>query len=295
MVICMAFSLRLWRSWLLVVCLCFLSRRAATQEPPYVVTYSDVLEEPGNLEFATQNIYSTPKDANPFYGQTVELEYGVTGWWTAETYLQGQATTHDSTIFTGFRFENRFRPLRRSHWINPVVYVEYEDISNADKSFLEITGNHVIQDQQVPNGYLRRDVERSVEGKLIASSYVKGFNVSENVIAEKNVSNEPWEFGYAVGVSRPLANEASARKCVFCRQYFAVGGELFGGLGTRYTFGTSGTSQYAGPTMSYSAPRNLTVLVGPEFGLNANSATVLWRLKVAYEIEQFRDLFRGAR
>ena len=206
----------------------------------------------------------------------MELEYGVTGWWTAETYLQGQVTAHDSTIFTGFRFENRFRPLRRSHWINPVLYVEYEDVSTADKSFLEVTGNHVIQDQQVPNRYLRRDVERSVEGKLIASSYVKGFNVSENLIAEKNVSNEPWEFGYAVGVSRPLANEASARKCVFCRQYLAVGGELFGGLGTRYTFGTAGTSQYAGPTIAYSAPRNLTVLVGPEFGLNANSATVLW-------------------
>lgn len=265
------------------------------QEPPYVVTYSDVLEEPGNLEFATQNIYSTPKDANPFYGQTVELEYGVTGWWTFETYLQGQTTTHDSTIFTGFRFENRFRPLRRSHWVNPVVYLEYEDISNADKSFLEVTGNHVIQDQQVANSLLRRDVERSIEGKLILSSYVKGFNLSENFIAEKNVSNEPWEFGYAVGASRPLANEASSHRCVFCRQYFAVGGELFGGLGTRYTFGTSGTSQYAGPTVSYSAPRNLTVLVGPEFGLNANSANVLWRLKVAYEINQFRDLFRRER
>ncbi len=285
------------RSARLSILLCLLSfgRHLVSQEPPYVVTYSDVLEEPGNLEFATQNIYSTPKDANPFYGQTVELEYGVTGWWTFETYLQGQTTAHDSTIFTGFRFENRFRPLRRSRWVNPVVYLEYEDISNADKSFLEVTGNHAIQDQQVANALLRRDVERSIEGKLILSSYLKGFNLSENFIAEKNVSNEPWEFGYAVGASRPLVNEASSRKCVFCRQYFAVGGELFGGLGTRYTFGTSGTSQYAGPTVSYSAPRNLTVLIGPEFGLNANSANVLWRLKVAYEINQFRDLFRRER
>ena len=260
-----------------------------------MVAYSDVLEEPGNLELGTQNLYATPKDANPFYAQTFELEYGVTGWWTAEMYLQGQTTTHDSTIFTGFRLENRFRPLRQSHWVNPVVYVEYEDINTADKSFLEVTGNHVIQDQQIPNDLLRRDVERSVEGKLILSSYAKGVNFSENFIAEKNISNEPWEFGYAVGVSRPLANGASPRRCVFCRQYFAVGGELFGGLGTRYTFGTSGTSQYAGPTVAYSAPRNLTVVVGPEFGLNANSANVLWRLKVAYEINQFRDLFRRER
>ncbi len=270
--------------------------RAGGQEPPYFVTYSDVLEEPGNLEFATQNLYGSPKDTNRFYAQTVEFEYGATAWWTTEVYLQGQATDHDSTIFTGFRFENRFRPLRRTYWVNPVVYVEYEDVSSADKSFLEITGNHVIQDQQVANALLRKDVERSIEGKLILSSYVKGFNFSENIISEKNVAaNEPWEFGYAAGVSRPLANGASPHHCIFCRQYFSAGGEVFGGLGTRYTFGTSGTSQYAGPTVSFSAPRNFTILAGPDFGLNANSAKVLWRLKVSYEVNQFRDLFRRSR
>ena len=193
-----------------LTCLLFvllsLSARGFSQEPPYFVTYSDVLEEPGNLEIASQNIYSTPKDLNPFYGQTVELEYGVTGWWTTEVYLQGQVTAHDSTVFTGFRFENRFRPLRKSHWINPVLYLEYEDINQADKSFLEITGNQVIQDKQVSNALLRADVERSIEGKLILSSYWKGVNFSENFIAEKNVSNEPWEFGYAAG-SEPVAGE----------------------------------------------------------------------------------------
>ncbi len=269
--------------------------RLLAQEPPYFVTYSDVLEEPGNLEIATQNIYSTPKDANPFYGQTVELEYGVTGWWTTEFYLQGQTTTHDSTIFTGFRIENRFRPLRSTHWVNPVLYVEYEDINQADKSFLEITGNHVIADQQIANALLRQDVERSIEAKLILSSYFQGINFSENFIAEKNVSNEPWEFGYALGASRSLANGASPRVCRFCRQNFSAGGEVFGGLGTRYTFGFAGTSIYAGPTIAYSTLRNLTITAGPEFGVNDNSARVLWRLKASYEFNQVRDLFRRSR
>ena len=67
----------------------------------------------------------------------MEFEYGVTAWWTAEAYLQGQATANDSAVFTGFRFENRFRPLPREYWINPVFYVEYEDVNRADKSFLE--------------------------------------------------------------------------------------------------------------------------------------------------------------
>jgi hypothetical protein len=264
-------------------------------EPPYFVTYSDVLEEPGNLEIASQNLGAAPKNTNPFYSQTVEFEYGVTAWYTTEVYLQGQSTVNDSTVFTGFRWENRFRPLRSTYWINPVIYVEYEDHNQADKSFLEITDHQVITDQQVSNDLLRNSVERAMEGKLILSSNFKGFNLSENMIAEKNLTNEPWEFGYVVGASRSLASAGSTRDCRFCRQYFAVGAELFGGLGTRYDFGVKGTSIYAGPTLGYAAPHNVTVTVGPEFGLNDNTARVLWRMKVAYEYSQFRDLFRRSR
>ena len=274
---------------------CLVTAAGWGQEPPYFVTYSHVLEEPGNLEVASQNVGAAPKNANPFYAQTIEVEYGVAAWYTAEVYLQGQSTVLDSTVFTGFRFENRFRPLRSEHWINPVLYVEYEDRNQADKSFLEVTDHQVISDQQVSNALLRHSVERAMEGKLILSSNFNGFNISENIIAEKNLSNEPWEFGYAVGASRSLASRGSVSECRFCRQYFAVGGELFGGLGTRYDFGFKGTSQYLGPTIAYNSPHNYTVTAGPEFGLNANSATVLWRLKVAYEFSQVRDMFRRNR
>jgi hypothetical protein len=36
------------------------------------------MEELGNLEAASQNLYSAPKNAKPFYAQMMELEYGVT-------------------------------------------------------------------------------------------------------------------------------------------------------------------------------------------------------------------------
>lgn len=268
----------------------------AQQEPPYFVTYSSVLEEPGNLEIETQNIVAAPKNANSFYAPTIEFEYGATAWWTAEAYLQGQATTNDSTIFTGFRFENRFRPLPREYWVNPVFYVEYEDVNQADKSFLEITGHDNIQRLQVNNAALRREVERSIEGKLILSSHVKGWNVSENFIGEKAVNeNEPWEFGYALAASRRLALSGSERPCTLCLQNMAAGAELFGGLGTRYSFGLNQTQQYLGPTIALNAPDGMTYKFSPEFGLNDNSAGVLWRFGVSYEIQQFRDWFRRAR
>jgi hypothetical protein len=251
------------------------------------------MEEPGNLEIENQNIVAAPKNSNAFFAPTVEFEYGVAAWWTAEAYLQGQKTENDSAVFTGFRFENRFRPLPREYWVNPVLYVEYEDVNSADKSFLEITDHDTITKTQVPNAALRKEVERSIEGKLILSSNVKGWNFSENTIAEKAVNeNEPWEFGYTLAVARPLALKGSSRRCTFCRQNFSAGAELFGGLGTRYSFGLRETAQYAGPTIAFNTPRGMTLKFSPEFGLNDNSAGVLWRFGVSYEIEQFRDWFR---
>ena len=125
------------------------------QEPPYFVTYSDVMEEPGNLELSYKGINAAPKNANAFNSATVEFEYGIKAYWTTEVYLSGQSTQNDSTIFTGFRWENRFRPLMRTHFINPVLYAEYEDTNFADRSFLEITGHQSISDLYVPNAQAR--------------------------------------------------------------------------------------------------------------------------------------------
>jgi hypothetical protein len=265
----------------------------AQLEQPYFVTYSALLEEPGNLEIENQNIAAAPKDANAFFAPTVEFEYGVTAWWTAEAYIQGQTTANDSAIFTGFRFENRFRPLPREYWINPVIYVEYEDVNAGDKSFLEITGNTSIATLQVPNAALRKENEHAIEGKLILSSNVKGWNFSENFIGEKEVNhNESWQFGYALAGSRPLALAGAGKPCIFCRENFAAGAELFGGLGSRYNFGVGQTQQYCGPTIALNTASGFTYKFSPEFGLNHNSAGVLWRFGVSYEIQQFRDLFR---
>src|SRR5580658_11070171 len=74
---------------------------AAAQEPPYFVTYSSALEEPGNLEISLKNTQAAPQNGNSFLGSALEFEYGVEGWWTTEFYLDGQATKNDSTIFTG--------------------------------------------------------------------------------------------------------------------------------------------------------------------------------------------------
>jgi hypothetical protein len=270
------------------------------QEPPYFVTYSQVLEEPGNLEIAEKSLTAAPKDANSFLASTLELEYGATAWWTTEVYLEGQSTSRDSTIFTGYRWENRVRPIARNLPVNPVLYLEYEAINGATKSLLEVVGHDGIADLRPSNAEGRQEVQHELETKLILSSFTHGWNFSENFIAEKNLAGDPWEFGYALGTSRPLSLVASGSACRFCRQNITAGAELFGGLGTAESFGLRQTSQYAGPTVQLDLQRGPVFTFSPEFGLNDNSVGVLWRFKVSYEVQQFRDVFsamfrKGAR
>jgi len=273
-------------------CLVAVSHSTA-QEPAYFVTYSHAMEEPGNLEISFKGVQGSPKSGNPFVSETLELEYGAQAWWTTELYLAGQHTSNDSTIFTGFRWENRFRPLFREHFINPVLYVEYENINQGDRSLLEVVGHDSISDLRASNALGRAETERELESKLILSSNFRGWNVSENFISEKVLNaSEPWEFGYALGVSRPLALASGARPCVFCRENFAIGAELYGGLGDLDGFGLKGTSHYAGPTVAFNIPRGPTVSFSPNFGLNDNSAGVLYRFSVSYEIQQLSGVFR---
>jgi len=272
----------------------FLAGPARAQEPPYFVTYSHALEEPDNLEIAMKNTLASPKNGNRFASGTLELEYGATAWWTTEIYLSGQTTANDSTIFNGFRWENRFRPLLREHVINPVLYVEYENVNEADRSFLEVVGHQSIADVVVPNGYERNDTERSLEMKLILSSNWRGWNFSENFITEKDLNEpEPWEFGYALGASRPLALAASAKPCTLCRENLAAGVELYGGLGDTNGFGWKATSQYLGPVVALSIPNGPVIAFSPNFGLNANSIGVIYRIKVSYEVQQLFHRLRG--
>ena len=117
----------------------FCPRPARAQEPPYFVTYSDALEEPGNLEVAVKTANGTPKYGNSFRSATLELEYGAKGWWTTEVYLSGQTTQNDSTVFTGFRWENRVRPFMRDHFINPVLV---HGIRGRERSGSQLSGNY---------------------------------------------------------------------------------------------------------------------------------------------------------
>ena len=272
----------------LAIALTIAGARAA--EWPYFVTYSQEMEEPGNLEIGMRSVLLKPDAGHRFLGTAVELEYGATRRWTTELYLDGQKTAREGALFTGFRWENRVQLLSRDHWINPVLYVEYEHINGADKSLLEVVGHDGQADLVEPNADARQELKREIEAKLLMGSNVKGWNISENFIAEKNLGHEPFEFGYAVAVSRPLSTHEG--QCSLCLRTTRVGAEVYGGLGTHEGFGFRDTSQYVAPTVGFVISPNLTAKVSAGFGVTETSAPFLLRFGVTYEINGFGTMFR---
>jgi len=265
-----------------------------SQEKPYFITYSQDLEEPGNLEIESKTTLGQPEDANRFGAMNVEFEYGVLAWWTTELYLDGQTTADESTLFTGFRLENRFRPLMREHFINPVIYVEYEDINGADKMLLEVVGHDGQADLSEPNDEARKEQKHEAELKLILSSNVKDWNISENFIAEKNLNHSPWEFGYAAGITRPLRSLASAMPCAFCLEKFIAGVEAYGGLGDTGSLTLADTSHYIAPIIGWQLPRG-RLSFSPGFGLTSTSLDRVYRIGLSFEINQFGSYFRAGK
>ncbi len=277
------------RGFLLLAVAAFCAPLVSAQESPYFVTYDHHLEEPGNLEVEALSTLGVTRSPQPGYiAPWSELEYGVKAWWTAEFYLEGQSTWGDSTIFTGWRLENRFRPLKREHRVNPVLYVEYENTNEASRIQKEIVGHADTAFES--NAELRRELSHELETKLILSSSVHDWNVSENFMVEKNFSApEPVEFGYSFGVARPLSRLASGRECRWCRENFTVGAELYGGLGSTAQFGFPGTAHYFAPTVAWQFSNSSSLRFSPGIGLTGSSEPVLLRFGYSYEIRGFRD------
>ena len=244
------------------VALLFAAVPARAQERAYFVTYDHYLEEPGNLEIAVANTTGLPKgDGRAYNAPWLELEYGITGWWTTELYLEGVTTAHDGSAFAGWRLENRFRPLKGEHRINPVLYVEYENITEASRIQTEIVGSGPLSVEPIAD--LSQEFVHELEAKLILSSAVRGWNVSENFIVEKNLSaDEGLELGYSVGVSRPLGGLASGAACYFCRENFVLGVEAYGGLGSTLERGLSDTRHFVAPVVGWHLTGRSTVSPG---------------------------------
>jgi hypothetical protein len=167
--------------------------------------------------------------------------------------------------------------------INPVIYVEYESINEASRIQKEIVGSGSLPFEPIAD--LTMEHVHELEGKLILSSSLASWNVSENFIIEKNLSkDEGFEFGYSVGVSRSLGGLASGTSCHVCRENFVAGVEAYGGLGTSVERSLSDTRHFIAPVIAWHLTDRSTVKASTAFGLTDASDRYLVRVGWAYEL-----------
>jgi hypothetical protein len=254
------------------------------QERPYFVTYDDSVETRGELELALLTATGTVKDENTRYvAPWLELGYGVTNWWTSELYLEGATFRGDGSAFTGWRLENRFRPFKGEHALNPVFYIEYEDINEASRIQKEIVGRGPLPFE--PIGELAEEHARELEGRLILSSWIGRWNISENFVVEKNLSeDEGVEFGYAVGVSRPLRG-SGAEVCRFCPGAFIIALEAYGGLGTTESDASGATRQFVAPVLAWHVTGGSMLKASAAFGLTNSSDRLVLRIGYIFDLD----------
>ena len=272
---------------LLVVAFILVPAMSCAQEKlnrPYFVTYDHYLEERDSLEIATAPVLGRDDAINSFWGGWTEFEYGVRQWWTTTLYLDWQHTRHEKSAFTGLRFENRLRLFREEHRINPVIYIEYEHLDEADKTIKEVVGFDGTAQLSEPLSETRKEHKREIETRLILSSQIGQWNIAQNFIGEKGLTGGQWEFGYAVGFWRPLA-PATGRRCAFCAESFAAGAEFYGGSGDWSNFTLTGTSHYAAPVIAWTLPSETTIRVSPGWGLTSDSVQTLFRIGVSQELD----------
>jgi hypothetical protein len=181
------------------------------------------------------------------------------------------------------RWEHRFRPFKSGQRVNPILYFEYEHINEASRIQKEITGRGPLTFGPIDD--LADQYSNELEARLIFSSGVHGWNVSENAIFEKNLSaSEGVEFGYTVGVSRPLAGHANGRSCRFCPEHFVAGVEAYGGVGTSKDFGFDDTRHFIAPVIAWHLSDRATLKASIGFGLTEPSDHYLLRIGWSQEM-----------
>jgi hypothetical protein len=281
---------------LLIALLSLLTRQASAGNEANFVLYDHHTDEKGETEVNLfSDLSNAVGDESRYNAQLFEIERALTDRWEAALYLEGDKIEGEDYQFGGWRLESRYRLFDYGTFLNPVLYVEYENLNPDHKYLLDVTGR-----TDTPEGSERW--EHEIESKLIVGHDITNkLDVAFNWINETNVDTGRWEFGYALGFNYAIVGESDqegeekheahgqAKKPAGWQiKEVKLGGELYGGLGDStvgLTFDPNVTQQYAGLNLKTEWANGLHVMVGGAAGLTNESERGLLRLMLGYEFE----------
>lgn len=158
----------------------------------YFTTYNHHIEA-GELEVMLMSDFTQPSDPKrendghgDYFSQMLELEYAPTDQLAFEFMMEGyEDIENDQTKFTGFRYEGRYRLFQEEVPLNPMLYLEYEDLHLATRYKMEVSGwvePPYEEDDEEP------DRERILESRLILSQDIGPWNLAFNWINESDLT-----------------------------------------------------------------------------------------------------------
>ncbi len=184
------------------------SQTARAGNDIYFVTYNHHIDA-GEAELMQMIDVTEPAERGERVGSYLswmpELEFGVTEQWATELMLEGFFDfTHTFGRFTGFRWENRYRLQKaRNRGLNPVLYMEYEDLDPTTRFRMEVSGR---EDGKGEPRELEGKRERILETRLILSRDFGPWNLAFDWINETDTRRDGFtDFGYATGIRRNMA------------------------------------------------------------------------------------------
>lgn len=283
-------------AFLMVLWVLILVQNTCYAEGAYLTTYDHHIDA-GELELMFMNDLTSPSGHKRDEGQEnylshmVELEYAPTSQlaleWMTEWF---EETGGNKAKFTGFRYEARYRLFEKDVPLNPVLYVEYEDLDPQTRYKMEVSGwvtpPYESDDSEEP------DRERIVESRVILSQDVGRWNMAFNWINESNTDDGVTAFGYTMGVSYALTAESESgehhhhdsgdhRSWI---QPASVALELLGGVGDSKSFKIDPENQehYLQPSIMVHVGEKAMLSVGFAIGLTRSSDDLV-RLNVGFE------------
>lgn len=263
----------------------------------FFVTYNHYIAK-GELELMLMNDFTSPSrfrreddGQRSYFSQMIELEYGMTEQLATELMLEGFAEPGTGrTRFTGFRWENRYRLFPETVPLNPMLYVEYEDLDPLTRYKMEVSG-WIRPPYHDPGG--ETDRERILESRLVLSHDFGPLNLAFNWINESDLNASGFTaFGYSLGARYDFnhghygsrgddqgvahaGHHASAVSHEAGRVSHrpSLGLELYGGLGDtrRLAFEPSRQEHYLQPVMMVHLSKRVMLHVGAAIGLSKAS------------------------
>jgi len=282
----------------LMAAMCLLAGQARAGNEANFVLYDHHTDAKGETEINVFSDVSNAVSGDPSYAaQLVEIEHSITDRWTAALYLEGDAIRGEGYDFAGWRLENRYRLFEYGAFLNPVLYVEYENLKPDHKYLLEVTGR-----TDTPEG--PETIKHEIESKLIlGQDLTNRLDAAFNWINETNLDTGRWEFGYALGLNYALYGEANQEaeehgqnrraertetSSNWTVKEMKIGAEVYGGLGDStlgFSLDPNVTQQYAGLNLRTEFTNGVEIMVGGAAGLTGESERGRLRLMLGYEFE----------